>query len=182
MSLAPPSPRAALGVTLIELMVTIAVMAVLLAVALPSFASFIRQWQQDAAVDAFVSDLRLARSTATRTSRRVALCPRKADACDTGRNWAAGWLVFSDFNQNGTLDPGEPVIAQRDAPAGVAAMTGPSSLGFRSNGTLNTLTASVNIFPVGANAAIPGADIDITASGRISVEAVAAAQKGPKQP
>lgn len=147
--------RAARGVTLIELMVAIAVLAVLLAIGMPSFAALLRQWRQDSAVDAFVGDLRLARSTATRTSRPVVVCAvGSAGRCSTGADWAGGWLVFSDLDGNGERDAGEPVIAQRGAQAGIASMldkASPAKLSFRSNGTLSGTTDSVSVQPQGAS-------------------------------
>lgn len=149
-----PLPRVARGVTLIELMVTIAVLAVLLAVAAPSFAQLVRQWRQDSAVDAFVGDLRLARSTATRTSRPVVVCATgSAGTCSTGADWAGGWRVFSDLNGNGEWDAGEPVIVQRGAQAGIAAMLdkhAPAKLSFRGNGTLSGANDTVSVQPQGA--------------------------------
>lgn len=157
------------GVTLIELMVAIALLAVLLTLGLPTFAGLLRQWRLDAAVDSFVGDLRLARSTATRTSRPVVLCVRNGNACGTSTDWTAGWLVFSDLNGDNTLDNGEPVIADRGPPAGIAVMTAPANLGFRSNGTLNGINASVAVRASGASAEVPDLAIVISGVGRASV-------------
>lgn len=161
--------QAVRGFTLIELMVAIALLAVLLAMGVPSFAALLRQWRLDAAVDSFVGDLRLARSTATRTSRPVVLCVRDGNTCGTSTDWTAGWLVFSDLNGDNALDTGEPVIAQRSAPAGIAVMTAPANLGFRSNGTLNGINASVTMRAAGAIAAVPDVAINISGVGRASV-------------
>ena len=167
----PPDIR---GLTIIELMVTIAVLGVLLALAVPSFASLARQWQQDAAVDAFVGDLRLARSTATRTSRPVVMCAiNSAGACSGQTGWSAGWMVFSDLNGDGSRDAGEPVIAQRGVQAGIEAMVensaNPSAatLRFRSNGTPLDRGLSVNVVPRGATS--PTRTIILNALGRARV-------------
>lgn len=146
------------GITLIELIVGITVLAVTLALGVPSFAALLRQWRQDAAVDTFVGDLRLARSTAVRTSRPVVMCalnPATGD-CSSQTNWAAGWSVFSDLNADGKLDTGEPVIVQRGAQAGIASMVQNSNtpsaakLQFRNNGTLSGGGLTVNVQPTGA--------------------------------
>lgn len=166
-----PLARAARGLSLIELMVTIAVLAVLLAVGVPSFAALARQWRQDAAVEAFVGDLRLARSTATRTSRPVVVCANSGTgSCATGTDWAGGWLVFSDLDGNDDLGAGEPLIAQRGAQAGIAAMldgSAPAKLVFRSNGTLSGGNDTVTVQPQGS--ARPTVAITINMLGRARV-------------
>lgn len=171
MSERPPHQRAARGITLIELMVAIAVLAVLLAIGMPSFAALVRQWRQDSAVDAFIGDVRLARSTATRTSRPVVVCAiGSAGRCSTGADWAGGWLVFSDLDGNGERDAGEPVIAQRGAQAGIAAMRDKNSsaqLSFRSNGTLSGTSDTVSVQPQGASG--PTQVITINMLGRARV-------------
>lgn len=149
--------RTALGLTLIELLVSIAVLAVLLAVGVPSFAAMARQWQQDAAIDTFVGDVRLARSTAVRTSRPVVMCAldHKTGACTPHANWTVGWMVFSDLDADGAFDAGEPVIAHRGAQAGnaslIEASPSPSQarLQFRSNGTLSGGGVKLNLTPEG---------------------------------
>lgn len=170
-----PFQRVARGLTLIELMVAVAVLAVLLAVGVPSFAALARQWRQDAAVDAFVGDIRLARSTATRTSRPVVACAISGSGnCSTGTDWATGWLVFSDLNGNEALDAGEPLIAQRGAQAGMASMVGKPSakLQFRSNGTLSGASSTVDVHPQGAKE--PTMAIAINMLGRASVKKIEA--------
>lgn len=161
--------RSQRGVTLIELLVGIAVLAVMLAIGVPSFSALARQWRQDAAVDAFVGDLRLARSTAVRTSQPVTLCPSNtANTCGSGTNWAIGWLVFSDLNRNGQRDGGEPVIAQRSAQTGMASLTGPGTLSFRNNGTLSGFNNNtLALQPLGA--AEPTLAIVINTMGRARV-------------
>lgn len=161
--------RPSRGFTIIELMVTVTVLAVLLALAAPSFAALLRQWRLSTTVETFAGDLRLARSTAIRTSRPVVLCVRNANQCGTGTDWTDGWLMFSDLNDNGNLNPGEPLIIQRGPQAGISSIKTTNTLGFRSNGTLNSAMAGINIEPIGAEASSPGMAINLTAMGRVSV-------------
>lgn len=162
------------GVTLIELMVTIAVLGVLLAVGVPSFAALSRQWQQDAALDSFVGDLRLARSTATRMSRPVVVCAIDGTGACSGLNeWSTGWMVFSDLDTDGEFDAGEPVIAQRGAQAGIGSIAVASNkapLGkvrFRGNGSLVDGSRTVSLVPMNANA--PTRSIILNSIGRARV-------------
>jgi|HigsolmetaAR201D_1030396.scaffolds.fasta_scaffold04537_7 prepilin-type N-terminal cleavage/methylation domain len=89
--------RAQTGVTLIELMVALMVLAILLGVAVPSFAEFTRSNRATAAQNDLVTAFNLARSEALRTSAPVSVCP-SADGASCGgvNDWASGWIVFTD--------------------------------------------------------------------------------------
>lgn len=138
------------GFTTIELLVTVAVLAVVLAIGVPSLSGLVRQWQCDATVHTLAGDMRHARSVAARISRAVVLCAQNGSgACSRRNDWTPGWLAFIDFNDNGNFDPGDTLIVQRNAQNGLASMVSnlpsPYNIAFRSNGTLRspsfTLTA-----------------------------------------
>ena len=78
-----------LGFTLIELMVTVSVAAILLTVGVPSFREVIRSNRLSTCANEFVATLNLARSEAIKRGMRVSV--RK-----TGSSWESGWEVFSD--------------------------------------------------------------------------------------
>lgn len=80
-----------IGFTLVELMVTLSVAAILLAVAIPSYQTMILNNRQDSVVDAVMSAVQYARSTALSTDQPVTLCANVAGAC--GATWGAGWIV-----------------------------------------------------------------------------------------
>ncbi|GAC1390668.1 MAG: hypothetical protein NVSMB34_04500 [Variovorax sp.] len=55
--------------------------------------------------------MHLARSEAIKRNGRVALCKTvEGVTCATTGGWEQGWIVFSDTNDNGVRDAGEPVI------------------------------------------------------------------------
>jgi type IV fimbrial biogenesis protein FimT len=146
----PPSQATApRGVTLVELLVGLAVLGVLLAVGVPSFNGLLGRWRQQAAVDTFVADIQLARSTATRTSRPVVMCAldvTNPQRCTAGVQWMTGWIVFLDANGNDALDAGESEIVRRPPPPGLAQMTqqnATAQMTFRSNGSLSGINARV---------------------------------------
>lgn len=90
------------GFTLVELMVTIAVLAILLTIGVPSFNSVIASNRLSAGANEFVASLQLARMEAMRRNTRVVVC-RSADqaTCATGTTWT-GWITFVDSNRDGT--------------------------------------------------------------------------------
>ena len=80
------------GFTLIELMVTIAVLAILLAVAVPAFSDFMEKARLRGAADALASQFSLARAEAMRTDRNVTLSIEGEDEawCSGARQFDAG--------------------------------------------------------------------------------------------
>ncbi|MCK9604947.1 MAG: GspH/FimT family pseudopilin [Methylomonas sp.] len=82
-----------LGFTLIELMVTVAIAAILLGVAVPNFSSAIVRSRLTANTNEFITSLNLARSEAIKRGQQVVV--RK-----TGANWENGWQVFVDIDRS----------------------------------------------------------------------------------
>ncbi len=98
------------GFTLVELMTTLAVGIIILAIGIPAFLSMMSTNQIAGYSNDLVSAIRLARSEAIKRSDTVAVCASNSDqtAC-SGNDWNNGWIVFSDDNGDGNLDGGETV-------------------------------------------------------------------------
>ncbi len=100
------------GFTLVELMVTLAVAAILLTVGVPSFQSVVMNNRIIGQVNQFVADINLARSTAIKFQKNASLCISTSyasgtPACTGGTDWTVGWIVWADENSNNTVDAGE---------------------------------------------------------------------------
>jgi len=94
------------GFTLIELMVGITVLALLLAVGVPSFTNLIRNNRLATQTNEIVTALNMARSEALKRGLPVSLCVSSDQAsCDTGTpDWADGWIMFVDRGAPGEVD------------------------------------------------------------------------------
>ena len=160
------------GVTIIELMIALVILAILLVIAVPSFNDFVRTMRLNSSMTDLRSDLQLARSESIRRNSRVLLCPRStatSTTCATAvtaTTWMNGWLVCHDTDADGACDAGTTSdpnpVRVRSAPGLPLSLTGP--------------TASVTFFPVGnANGA---AIFTVTATGTSSSRSTTVAPSG----
>ncbi|MBO9720102.1 GspH/FimT family pseudopilin [Xanthomonas phaseoli] len=89
-----PTFRVQLGFSLIEMMVTIIVLAIVMAIAFPNFTALINSNRLSAAANELSASLQLARSEAVRSNASVTLCPSNDGAtCANSGNWAR-WIVL----------------------------------------------------------------------------------------
>jgi type IV fimbrial biogenesis protein FimT len=108
--------RSTRGYTLYELVMTLAIAALVLTLGLPSFGGLVADQRLRAETDALFHALHLARKTSIARRREIALCPsRDGLACDGGTDWSAGWILFVNADRDGPpqVDGGEPVLARR---------------------------------------------------------------------
>lgn len=99
------------GFTLIELVITITVLAIVATVAVPSFRNVIVSNSVSFDRDEFFTLANLARSEAIKRGTAVTIC-RSSDgsSCNDSLAWDQGWLAFHDANADGNKDSGEEEI------------------------------------------------------------------------
>lgn len=88
------------GFTLIELMITLAVAAILAALAAPGFSSLIRDHRLSTQANTFLASLQLARTEAVKRGVQVTI--RRNGGADAP--WDTGWRVFTDWDGDGEFD------------------------------------------------------------------------------
>jgi type IV fimbrial biogenesis protein FimT len=99
------------GFTLLDLLIAIAIGAVLVLMAVPSYRAWIADIELRDRVEALVNALSLARAEAIKRDARVNLCHSADGAqCAATGSWETGWLIYADANHNGDLDADETVI------------------------------------------------------------------------
>lgn len=95
------------GITLIELMVTIAVMAILLGIAVPSFNDALLGSKLGSHANNLVATINMARSEAIKRNVPVTLCASADGAsCATSGGWEQGWVVRCRTSDNLTCNAG----------------------------------------------------------------------------
>jgi type IV fimbrial biogenesis protein FimT len=94
--------------------------AVLAAIAAPSFKSLIQSQVMSGSVNSFLADMRFARSESIRLGGGVVMCRSNSPeatnpVCNSGagadgNGWTSGWIIFHDLNKSGTKTSTEPLL------------------------------------------------------------------------
>ena len=133
------------GFTLMELMVTLAVVGILISMAVPSFVNMVRDNRDIANTNQLSGVFRWARTEAIKQGNTITLCASTNQiSCAAQTSWADGWIVFIDQNGDGAFDSnGDATLCDPD-PDNDAATDDPEDCLLRSNDSLSsaTLTAS----------------------------------------
>lgn len=82
--------------TIIELLITVTILAVLVATAVPSFRTIIANNRSSTLATEMVTALNTARSEAIKRGGRVSICSSSDAATCAGAAWQDGWIVFVD--------------------------------------------------------------------------------------
>jgi len=92
------------GFTLLELIITLAVMSILVTVGFPSFSSMLKTNAVNTERDNLFNSLVYARTEAIKRGETITIC-KSSDLiiCDTTATWTKGWIIFEDSNGNGVL-------------------------------------------------------------------------------
>lgn len=123
------------GMTMVELLTTLAIAAMLAMIAAPSFRALQLDSRRTVAVNGFLHTLFLARGEAIKRGQIVAVC-RSGDGqrCDyRDADWSAGWIVFVNGNRDDPpeRDPAEELIFSATGWAGGSITSNRRSYSFR---------------------------------------------------
>lgn len=160
------SRRQMKGFTLLELMITIAIAAILISLAMPSFQGVMRSNRVSTATNELLASLSLARSEAIRNTRGAGICA-SADGTSCGADWNSGWLVWSDTDGDGAVDAGETVVRYTQGKASTVIAGTASTLAFDQRGRNRGVQGTVGITPSGVTT--PVRCITISATGQTRV-------------
>lgn len=94
------------GFTLIELMVVVAIAAIMAAVTAPSFVTFIKEQRLRSAGNAILMSFQYMRIESMRLGQTITMCPSADGATCAGSNYSTGWIIFVDDDSNGSRTAG----------------------------------------------------------------------------
>ena len=174
------------GFTLIELMMTLSIAAILLTVAVPSYVTFTKNSRLTATTNKVVTAISLARGEASKRGTRVVLCrsndvgkvdPDCSGASGTARDWSNGWLVFAVGTSRATplYDPSknDVLLAQFEAENNVFIKTvsaNDKNLEFNPDGTTNESGSTAQFAVCDDRGVSKGKLVQITPVGRATTD------------
>jgi type IV fimbrial biogenesis protein FimT len=116
------NPLKIAGFTIFELMVTLAVAAVLLSLAAPNFRLIIQDNRLTTDINTLAASLNLTRSEAITRGVPATLCKSNdfdnSPSCVAAANWHDGWIVWVDVDNDAALDPDEVIRVVNGVTAG----------------------------------------------------------------
>ena len=175
----PPTQarRHVAGFTAIELMVVVSIVAILAALAGPSFTLLIENWRVRESAEQLQSTLHYARSEAIKRGGRVVIqkIPNNTNGCTTAsstRAWDCGWIVCHDTNDNGTCNAAEPVLQRIESSAKVHVNRtgGGASIQLNRWGLVDGTFLGFNLIPLDKSVSHPGArGVCMSSGGRVRI-------------
>lgn len=171
----PAAPR---GFTAIELLVVISIVAILAAVAAPSFVPLIERWRVRTATEGLQSSFYFARSEAIKRGGNVVLekLPNNTNGCTTASgsgDWDCGWQVLACDSINASGSCVSPQVLQRfDTPSKLTATRtgGGKNIQLDRWGMVNGTWVGISLVPQGKSLSDSAArGVCISSGGRIRV-------------
>ena len=108
-----PRKRIEAGISLVEQVMVVAVVAVLACIAVPSLGNLVHGHQLQVAQFTYLATLRYARNTAVEENSRILFCPSTDGRhCEDAADWTRGWLIARDRDRDGQPD-GPPLRTGR---------------------------------------------------------------------
>jgi len=161
----PAIANRTMGFTLTELMVTVSIVAILLALAAPSLRSFILDNRLASQAAEFTGSLAMARSEASKRSSRVVVSPAAS-------GFDGGWQIWADSNGNASLDAGEAVLRiHEDLHGNTLTSTDPAAqIVYLPSGFVDIAASTTRIFQLcDSRSGEKGREIRVTATGRVNI-------------
>ena len=128
------------GFTLVELLITLVLAAILTTVAVPSFNTTIKNNRLVTQTNLLIASFNLARSEAVKRAQAVNVCASNAaqTACSGGTDWSQGWVVWADQDASNTLNNNNEIIKVSEAlPTNTTLTANNSQVQYTAQGALN---------------------------------------------
>jgi len=168
------------GFSLIEVLIVIAIAAIMATIAVPSLMGFVNQNRLNRLKIMLANDINSARSESIKSNKRYVICPANNNAtdCSITSNWATtGWLICPASGLNANCDTTQSAVVVRQPVTNgisISAATSPYAVIFRSIGTATAATGTATAAPqtfnlTGATGATPGS-VGVAITGAVSTQ------------
>jgi type IV fimbrial biogenesis protein FimT len=159
-----------LGYTLIESMLAVAIVGILSALALPSFAKMIQRQQTQTTRDGIFSLVQNARTIALANQQNVVLCG-SADGvkCSSNRQWQRQMLSFVDQNKNRQPDGNDKMLVIVELNPQIAVHASRSMLVYKADGSARGTNLTIKVCSR-AQPRAEGATVVVANSGRARMD------------
>ena len=98
------------GFTLMEMLIVVAIVAILATLVIPGVTAAIQAARASAARTALLESVTLAVRRSSMAGVHVVACPGDSSGCRDGIDWSNGWVVFDDGNADRAPQPGERTL------------------------------------------------------------------------
>ena len=171
------------GFNLVELLVVISVASILMGLGVSSYRYITNSSRVSGEINSLLGDMQVARSEAIKRGQPVTICPSNGGSTCVGTaSWTGGWIVFTNWAGDGTVNTGAPNYDQilRTQPAWTstdAVATNNAAIGFVSfnrNGLALNMPVDGSDFVLTLNTSPVNATwqrcLDITTTGGMQTE------------
>lgn len=160
------------GFTLTELLITIALAGLFITFAIPGFYAIIQNNKSVTMVNTLSSGLNYARMESIRRGVRVSVCSAgnaSLSTCGTNSQWAQGWIVFVDADNNNAVDSSNNLLKVNEAlPTGTTVTANNALVSFDGSGFVTNGNFTMTVTAAGCtgyNARV----LTLSTSGRLSI-------------
>ncbi len=127
------------GFTIVELLITMSIAAILLTIGVPSFQDMVKDRRIEISLQALETDLEMARSEAMTRNQSVVLCRHNGETatptvCSTTANWQDGWVIFIDTDGDDKVDADELLRVTPSLGSGLTLAYNKAKITFTSRG------------------------------------------------
>ncbi len=111
------------GFTLLELIIVLAVVSIVMTFAIPAMQTFTQNDRLTTNINQLVGHLAYARSEAVKRTQQVSVCASNDGASCSGGDWADGWMIYVDADDDDSFTAGEEVLRVQQALEGNNTLT-----------------------------------------------------------